>query len=298
MSEATLLVTGASGQLGRRVIDLLLESGVSAGRIVAATRTTDKLADLSAQGVVVRRADFDDPSSLREAFAGADRLLLISTNVISDDGRRIRQHVNAVEAADAVGVRHVVYTSLINATDTPVTLAVDHAATEAALESSGLGWTVLRENIYAEMLIGTVQQALQLGGKIYSGAGEGRNAFVTREDIARAAVAVLLSDFDGRRTLDITGGEALSQSDVAAIATQITGTPVEYVPLPLDVLKQNLTGAGLPPVIVEMIASFDTATAQGKFAAVSGDFKALTGRDPQRVADFLAAIDLTPNPSP
>lgn len=289
MSESTLLVTGASGQLGRRVIDLLLESGVSAGRIIATTRTPDKLADLAAQGVVVRHADFDHAASLRSAFEGADRLLLISTDVVGVPGQRLQQHLNAVQAATEAGVKHVVYTSLVNADNTPVTLAPDHAGTEKALEASGLGWTVLRENIYAEMTIGTVKQALQLGGKIYGAAGDGRTAFIAREDIAHAAVAALTADFEGRRILNLTGSEALTQGDLAAIATQITGTPIDYVPLPSAVVAGNLNQAGLPEPIVAMILSFDEGTAQGKFAAVSGDFKTLTGRDPIRVADFVAA---------
>ena len=283
MSQATLFVSGASGHVGRQVIELLLEAG-AAGRIIAGTRTPEKLADLSARGVEVRYADFHDPASLQTAFQGADRLLLISTDQL--DGRT-RQHVNAVEAADSVGVKHVVYTSIINATDTPVTLADSHAATEAALEASKMGWTVLRSNIYLEQAATSLQQALQFGGKLYSAAADGRQAFIAREDCARAAASALLSNFEGRRTLDITGSEALSQADLAAIATQITGTPVEYVPLPLDVHKQNLSNAGLPPFVVDLVASFDQATAEGKFENVSPDFKALTGRDPRRALDVL-----------
>src|SRR5262249_19713219 len=139
---STLLVTGASGHLGRRVLELLLEAG--AGQIIAATRTPEKLADFAQRGVVVRHADFDDPASLAEAFKGAERLLLISTDAIGTPGLRIQQHTNAIKAAEEAGVSHVVYTSLINPEPgTPIAIAPDHYGTEQALAQSKLGFTVL-----------------------------------------------------------------------------------------------------------------------------------------------------------
>lgn len=285
MIESTVCVTGASGQLGRRVIELLLAAG-SAGSIIAATRSPEKIADLAEQGVTVRFADFDQPAYLPDAFAGVDRLLLISTTTI-DDGRT-RQHTNAIEAASQAGVKHIVYTSLINPIDTPVTLAPSHAATEAALATSSLGWTVLRNNIYLESAVQSVQQALQMGGKLANAVGDGRQAFVAREDCAQAAAAALLDGFDGRRTLDITGAEALSPTDLARLASQITGTAVEYLPLTAEALRQNLTAVGLPTPVIDLVVSFDEAAAQGKFENVSPDFQTLTGRQQLRAADLLA----------
>lgn len=285
MSDSLIFVSGASGNMGRRTVELLLEAG-AAGRIVAGTRTPDTLNDLRDQGVIVRYADFDDRESLVSAFEGVERFLLISTVA----NNRAEQHTTAIDAAKAAGVKHIVYTSIVNATDTPVVLAVDHAATEAALKESGLSYTVLRNNIYMEVAADAVKQALQLGGTLSNAAGEGRHAYISREDCARAAVADLLSAFEGQRILDITGGESLSQEDIAKIASNVTGTPITYAPISLDQLRENLAGAGFPPPVIEIIATFDAGAAADKFELVSGDFKALTGQEPRRAADVLAEL--------
>lgn len=279
----TLLVTGASGQLGRRVVALLLEAGET--QIIATTRTPDKLADLAERGVDVRYANFDEPASLTAAFAGADRLLLISTDTI---GARQDQHVAAINAAASVGVKHIIYTSLLSANDTPVTLAADHVVTEEALASSAMGYTILRNSIYAEILLGALEQARSLDGKLFSAAGDGKVSYITREDCAWAASAALASSFEGRRTLDITGPEALSQADIAQMATELGPQPITYVPLTVEVLVENMVKAGLPQALAEAYASFDVATAQGKHSVVSTTVEDLTGRKPMRVADFLA----------
>jgi len=285
--QPVLLVTGASGHLGRRVIELLLEA--RAGTIVATTRTPEKLADFSAQGVLVRQADFNDPASLSAAFAGVDRLLLISTDALGEPGLRLRQHRAAVKSAQETGVTHVVYTSLVGAgPDSPVLFAPDHYGTETALADSTLGWTVLRNNIYAEILLGSLGQAMQTG-QLFSAAAQGKTAYVTREDCARAAAAALASPFNGHRTLDITGPEALSQADLAALATQIAGKPITYVPLELEQLIQGMVGAGLPRPIAETYASIDTAIAQGQFDVVSNAVEELTGTKPASVIEFLTA---------
>lgn len=283
--QPVLLVTGASGHLGRRVIELLLEQ--KAGTIIAATRTPEKLAR---RGVIVRYADFDKPDSLAEAFAGVDRLLLISTDVVGVPGLRLNQHRTAVKAAEAAGVKHVVYTSLVNpGPDSPIRIAPDHYGTEEALAASSMGWTVLRNNIYAEVLIGTLKQAIQAGGKLFSAAGDGKTAYVTRDDCARAAAAALAASFEGRRVLDITGPEALSRAELAGIASALTGQTVTYIPLELEALIQGMVSAGLPRPLAEVYASFDAGVAQGKCAAVSSAVEELTGSKPTRVVDFLAA---------
>lgn len=283
----TLLVTGASGPLGRRVVELLLEKGEKS--IVAATRTPEKLADLAARGVDARKADFDDPATLATAFAGVDRLLIISTDAVMVPGQRITQHTNAVKAAEAAGVKHIVYTSLMNpGPDSPITLAPDHDATEKALEATKMGWTVLRENIYSEGALNTLKQAIQMG-QLFSAAGDGKTAYITREDCAQASAAALASSFEGRQTLDITGPEALSRAEMVKIASKLSGKTVTYVPLSAEVLTQNLVAAGLPKPVVDLIVSFDVAIAQGKFDEVSSAVEGLTGRKPTGLADYLAA---------
>ncbi len=285
--QPVLLVTGASGHLGRRVIELLLEA--QAGTIVATTRSPEKLADLSTRGVLVRQADFNDPASLSAAFVGVDRLLLISTDALGEPGLRLSQHRAAVKAAEEAGVSHVVYTSLVGpGPDSPVLFAPDHYGTETALADSTLDWTVLRNNIYAEILLGSLGQAMQTG-QLFSAAAQGKTAYVTREDCARAAAAALAAPFNGRRTLDITGPEALSQADLAALATQIAGKPITYVPLELEQLIQGMVGAGLPRPIAEIYASIDTAMAQGQFDVVSNGVEELTGTKPTSVIEFLTA---------
>jgi len=284
--KTTLLVTGASGQLGRRVVELLLET--HKGTIIAATRTPEKLADFSQRGVIVRQADFEDQASLLQAFKGVDRLLLISTDALDVPGRRLNQHRNAITAAEQAGVSHVVYTSLMNpGPDSPAFVAPDHRGTEEALAKTKMGWTVLRENIYMDLLLMSVAQAIQTG-KLFNAIGDGKAAYITREDVAHAAAATLASSFDGRQTLDITGPEAVSQYEVAAIASKILGQEISYVPLELEVLVQNMVAVGLPRPLAEGYASFDTAIAQNKFSAVSKTVEELTGRKPISVADFLS----------
>ncbi|GAB4423459.1 MAG: SDR family oxidoreductase [Anaerolineae bacterium] len=282
-----LLVTGASGQLGRRVVELLLEA--KAGHVIAATRNPEKLADLAARGVEVRRADFDDPASLTTAFAGVDRLLLISTDAVGEPGRRLAQHRAAVAAAVKAGVKHVVYTSLTRPEPgTPITLADSHYGTEQALAESPLDWTVLRNNVYTDVLLMSLPQAVAMG-QLVDAAGNGGTGYVTREDCARAAAAVLAAPPAGRVTLDITGPNVVTCSELAQIVSEISGRPVSYASVTPDVMQNILVGAGLPPVYAEALVSFDTAKAQGFLGVATTTVAELTGAAPQSVRDFLLA---------
>jgi NAD(P)H dehydrogenase (quinone) len=268
-------------------VELLLQA--NAGTIVATTRTPEKLSDLSERGVIVRQADFNDPDLLAAAFAGVDRLLLISTDAVGEPGLRLKQHQAAVKAAEAAGVSHVVYTSLVNpGPESAVLFAPDHFGTEEALAASQLNWTVLRYNLYADYLPFSLNQAIQMG-QLFSAAGKGKIAYLTREDCALAAAAALLSSFDGRRILNITGPAALSQHDLTNLAGEISGMAVTYVPLELEVQIQNMIAAGFPQPVAAALASIDTATTQGQFEEVSGDFAELIGTQPTAIADFLAA---------
>lgn len=258
-----LLVTGASGHLGRRVIAHLLDTEkVAPGRIIATTRRPASLADLAARGVDVRAADFDEPGSLRQAFTGAGRLLLISTDALLQPGQRIAQHRNAVEAATAAGVAHVVYTSMPEPEVSPVLFAPDHLGTEQALAASPLAWTILRNAWYFENLLGSVGHVLA-SGQWFSAAGDGKVAYLGREDAARAAAAALASPHEGNRTLTLTGAEALSTRDVAALLTEITGKPVQVVDVSVEALTAGLQAAGLPAPLAAVYASFDANTAAG-----------------------------------
>jgi NAD(P)H dehydrogenase (quinone) len=282
-----LLVTGAAGNLGRQVVEQLLAA--NAGHVIATTRTPDKLADLAKRGVEVREADFAKPASLAQAFAGAERLLLISTGDLFPEGLRLSQHRNAVKAAVDAGVKHVVYTSAPAPHPTPKgSLINDHYWTEQALAASPLGWTILRHHIYTDFLVGTLATALKVG-VLANSAGNGGNAYVTRHDCARADAAALAADFDGRRILDVTGPAPVTPTELAAIASELSGKPLKYQALRRAEHEKVLAGVGLPPFLIAALTDFDEAQSQGFHAIRSSAVETLTGRAPQSVRDFLRA---------
>lgn len=286
----TLIVTGAGGQLGQRVLSHLLDTlKIPADRIVAATRKPEALSAWAARDIEIRAADFEDPASLAAAFRGGDRLLLISTNALDRPGRRLAQHRAAIHAAEAAGIRHLVYTSMPKPEDSPLLLAPDHLGSEQALADSALpGWTVLRNHWYFENLFMSVPQALA-SGQWYSGAGDGGIAHIARDDLARAAATALAGDGDGKRTLTLSGARANTTADIAAAVSRATGKPLQVVPVPVETLVQGMIGAGLPEPLARLFASFDTNTAAGRIAEVTSDYKALTGVDPQPFETWLAA---------
>lgn len=288
--SSTLLVTGASGPLGRRVIAHLLQTHqVPAGRIIATTRKPEALADLAAQGVQVRRADFEDPASLVAAFSGAQRLLLISTDAVDRPGRRLAQHQAAVAAAVQAGVQHMVYTSMPRPEPgSPIPFAPDHYGTEQALAASPLSWTVLRHSWYMENLFMSLPQVLG-SGQWFTAAGEGRIAHVSREDCARADAAALASESTARATHLITGPAAYSTQEIAQLASEVAGKPIAVVQVSPQALAKGLEAAGLPPFLVPLLVAFDVNTAAGHVATVSDAVKTLTGTAPQSLRDFLVA---------
>ena len=257
-----LLVTGASGHFGQRVLHHLLTTlKVPANHIIATSRKPDALSSWAAQGVTVRACDFEDPASLTAAFQGAERLLLISTDAIDRPGRRLAQHKAAVEAAAKAGVQHLVYTSMPKPESSPILFAPDHAGTEAAIAASGLpGWTVLRNNWYYENLFASLPSALG-SGHWYSAAGDGRIANIGRDDLAHAAAAALARDFAGKATLTLSGAKAYTTAEIAALVSESTGKPIQVIPVPLEGLVQGMIGAGLPEPIARTYASFDANTA-------------------------------------
>lgn len=284
MAGPKLVVTGASGHVGKRVVELLLESGAAA--IVAATRTPESLASYAARGVDVRRADFDDDATLIDAFAGAERILLVSTDRLERSARRAEQHVRAVRAAERAGAKHLVYTSLPNPYASPIFIAEDHARTEDALVESKLEYTILRNTLYAENLLGVLPAALA-SGRLIDAKESGAIAWVTREDCARTAAAVLLSNEGGRRRLDVTGPEPISSTRLAEIASALAKRPLAHVPVAAAALLQGMKDQGVPALLAELYASFDVAAARGDFANVSDTVPRLTGKPAQTIEAFL-----------
>jgi NAD(P)H dehydrogenase (quinone) len=286
-SENTLLVTGASGQLGRLVLEQLLE--LKAARIIATTRTPEKLASFAARGVEVRKADFDSAESLARAIEGAHPLLLISTGHLFPEGLRLRQHRAAVKAAADARVRHVLYTSGPSPYPTPAgSLINDHYWTEQALAASPLEWTILRHHLYTETLVGALATALK-HGELASSAGDGGNNYVTRVDCARADAAALASDWSGRRILDVTGPGPVTQAELASIASELTGRPLRYKKLSREEHAKLLAGAGLPPFVIDAVLGFNQAAARGYHEVNAPTVAELTGHAPMSVKDFLAA---------
>ncbi len=284
MAQQTLAVSGASGQLGRRVIELLLQA--NAGHTVALTRSPEKLADLAAKGVDVRRADFDDTESLTKALVGVDRFLIISTDSLD---RRAEHQVSAVETAAKAGVKHILYTSVIRADlGLPPAIAPSHYATEQALIQSQLGWTVLRNSLYTDMFLQSLPYAIATG-QLMAATAQAGVGYVTREDCARAAAAALASTDVSRKTLEITGPAIITGADLAKALSEVVDKPIEFVPITLEQKKAGLVASGLPEFVAEMVASFDDAVAQGVLAVQSNAVAELTGKPAQSVKDFLSA---------
>jgi NAD(P)H dehydrogenase (quinone) len=277
-------VTGASGHLGRRVAEHLLER-IDRSQLVLLTRTPDTLVEYVERGVAVRHADFDEPATLVDAFSGAERALLISA---LDFERRSGQHAAAIEAAKASGVRHVVYTSIPEPEGNPAAAAPSHLATEVAARDSGLAWTFLRNSLYADFQVPVVAQAIA-SGQLVTSADEGRVAYVGRDDCAAAAAAVLTQDDHEGRTYDITGPEAIGPKDVAALAAEIGRRPVEVVSVDDDALVAGMIEAGVPEAAARIGLSFVVAARQGFLERVTSAVEDLTGKAPTSLRDVVLA---------
>ncbi|MFC4020222.1 SDR family oxidoreductase [Micromonospora sp. GCM10011542] len=278
------VVTGATGQLGRLTIEELLRT-VPADQVVAAVRAPEKAADLAARGVQVREADYDRPETLRAAFEGARKVLLISGNEI---GRRVPQHQAAVDAARQAGAELLAYTSILHADATPISLGPDHRATEEYLRGSGLPFSLLRNGWYHENYVPSAQQAVATGTLIGS-AGDGRVASAARADYAAAAAAVLTGDNHDNTVYELSGDTAWSMPELAAILTEISGTPVTYQDLPNERHTEVLLAAGLPEPVATMFAGFDARIADGWLADTPGTLATLIGRPTTPLRATLAA---------
>lgn len=279
----TLLVTGASGKLGRQTVEFLLKKHPEA-KIIATTRKPETLKDLAARGVEVRAADFNQVESLAAAFKGADRLFLISTDAI---GARVAQHANAINAAKAAGVKHILYTSYPNTDHSPALVAPDHDATEKLIQKSGLSYTILRNSLYADNLLQSLVPAIA-HGNIIGSAGAGKIAYVTRQDCAEAAAEALASNSTESKTLDLTGPAGVDYSELANVVSEVTGKKIGYVDLSDADFQGALEKSGLPEMWAKVCVSFDQSAKQGDVATPSNTFFSLVGRAPQDVKSFLA----------
>lgn len=278
-----IIVTGATGQLGRLVINDLLTK-VPAETIVAAVRGPDKAEDLAAQGIVVRRADYDEPAMLASAFEGGEKLLLISA---SEVGKRARQHQAVIDAARSAGIEEVVYTSLLHASSSPLGLAEEHVQTEEALERSGLPHVVLRNGWYTENYTASIPAALEHGAFIGS-AGQGRISSASRADFAAAAATVLAADGPWNRVYELAGDDAYTLSELAAEVSRQSGKEIPYKDLPALAYREALVEAGFPEGIADMLADSDAGAAQDGLFDNSRQLSRLIGRPTTPLRDEVA----------
>lgn len=281
----TVAVTGASGQLGRLVVEAL--SRVGSTPVVAIVRDPAKVADLAERGVDVRQADYGDAAALDRALDGVDRVLLVSGN---EFGARVAQHANVIRAAERAGVELLAYTSIPGATDNPLVLAQEHKGTEAVLAESTVPHTLLRNGWYWENYLGGLAHAVE-SGVLHGAAGEGRVAGAARADYAEAAAKVLTTDGHAGQVYELGGDERLTYAELAQAISQASGKPVRYENLPQADYAAGLVAAGLPAQFAEALADADAGIAQGVLDVRSGDLARLLGRPATSAVDvFRAAL--------
>jgi NAD(P)H dehydrogenase (quinone) len=290
-----IIITGASGNFGRATVAGLLDR-MQPSDLILVTRNPAKLRDFADRGALVRHGDFDDPDSLVSAFAGGDKMLLISASKV---GRRIPQHRNAIDAAAAAGVGHIVYTSYVGKDGPNPSLAVgDHRGTEALLAASGLDWTVLRNSQYTDAVIEAMAPLALRRGRWIASAQDGRMAQVWREDCVASAVAVMSTSGHNARIYDITGPELLSFREIAGIISQVAGRPIAYEPVDDAAMYAFFDGLGIPreavadrtvgdvPWSSDDMVSVERAVREGFMAVISDHVEQLTGRKPRSIRQF------------
>ncbi|WP_430474903.1 SDR family oxidoreductase [Thalassospira lucentensis] len=279
------LITGATGQLGTLVVTHLLNH-LPASDIAVSVRTPGKATDLAAKGIDVRHGDFDDLPLMTAAFKDVETALIISAE--ADNATRIAQHRTAIDAAKAAGVKHLVYTSIIDPrADADFTYSAIHLDTENYIKESGLKYTLLRNSFYADLLLAGVPHALETGD-FGAPAGDAKITYITRNDLAEAAAMVLANpQTHVNATYDLTGGKAVTHSEIARYIADTTGKPVKFVDLPAEVHAGILGSFGLPDHLVEALAGLYVGAKKGDYATVSNDFQTVVGRAPQSVQEFM-----------
>ena len=285
-----ILITGASGQLGKSVIKHLLNK-VEAKNLAVLVRNEEKASDLKPLGIDVRIGDYTNYESLLAAFKGIDKLYFISG---SDFEGRSKQHENVVNAAKEVGVKHVVYTSFMRKDESsasPISFVVaDHIETEIWLQESGMNYTFLRHNLYMDMLPLFMGENVLKTGVIYQPAGNGKVAFTLREDMAEVASHILTSKGHENKTYDITSDKAYSYNDIASILTDITGKTIAYSSPSVEEFNKTMTEAGVPEMYISLFAGFAQAMEQGELDHCNSVMEQLIGRKATSMADYLREV--------
>jgi NAD(P)H dehydrogenase (quinone) len=279
-----IAVTGATGHLGRLAVEELLQK-LPAARLVAAVRSPEKARDLAARGVQVRRADYDAPETLEPAFQGVDQLLLVSANEL---GKRARQHRAAIAAARDAGVRLLVYTSLLHADTSRISLAGEHLATEQAIHEAKLPYVILRNGWYLENYTENLGPALK-HGVLLGAARDGRIAAAARADYAAAAAAVLTTQGHEGKTYELAGDQPFTMAELAAEIARQAGKPVTYQDMPAAKYAETLRGFGIPGPVADMLASADEGIARGDLDDRGGELRRLIRRPTTTLQQAVAA---------
>jgi NAD(P)H dehydrogenase (quinone) len=295
----SFIITGASGSFGRLATERLLER-VPTSEVILVTRNPGELAALAARGMTVRFGDFDQPDSLRKAFSGGERMLLISTLSV---GRRAEQHIRAIRAAIDAGVQYIAYTSSGGAdARNPAVVIRDHLTTELALKDSGSAYTILRDSLYIESALHQIAPRALASGRWISNSGEGRVPLVSKKDCVAVAVRVLVEPSHEGKTYEVTGPELLSYREIASIASEVDGRPVEYVSVSDAEMAAMLAAAGVPEDYTEGIytkgvgtssikdiVTYERGVREGFFAIQSNDVQRVLGRAPVSLRDVFVA---------
>jgi len=290
-----ILITGASGSLGKGVIKHLLKK-TNAEDIAVLVRDAKKVEDLKSEGIDVQIGDYNNYESLIAAFKGVDKLLFISG---SEFKGRSKQHENVVNAAKETGVKHVVYTSFLRNNETktsPISFVVkDHIDTERWLKESGMKYTILKHNLYMDMLPLFIGDKVLENEMIYQPAGEGKAAFTLREDMAEVAAHILTTDGHENKEYDITADEAYSYKDIAVIISNITGKTISYVSPSVEEFNKTMTEAGVPMPFIGLFAGFSQGIEQGELEKTSSTIEELLGRKASSPQEYLKKVYTTVN---
>lgn len=280
-----IAVTGATGHLGGLVVESLLERGVAASNLVAIVRNEQKAADLTAKGIALGVAAYEDEAALTTALEGVDRLVLVSG---SEVGQRLAQHTNIINAAKAAGVKFIAYTSLLNLDTSELGLAPEHAGTEKLLAESGIDHAVLRNGWYWENYASALDSG-KAAGKFFGAAGDAKVSGAARRDYAEAAAIVVTSDNQAGKVYELAGSPALTYQEIADAAAKVIGKEVTYVDQSVDEYTATLEGFGMPAEMAAVFAGMDPIIAKGALYSESTDLQDLIGRPSTSAVDALSA---------
>ena len=280
-----ILVTGATGKLGSKVVESLLKS-IPASELAVSVRKPEKAVGLRARGVEVRHGDFDQPQNLEKAFAGIDRLLIISAD--GDNKTRIRQHANVVQAAERAGVKFIAYTSLANATESNNLFAPTHVATEAAIIKTGIPYSFLRNNWYLENEIGSIQGAIA-GAPWVTSAGKGKVGWALQQDYADAAAAVLVGNGHENTVYELSG-PLLTQEELASALGKVLGKNIPVQQVSDEKYAEIMKGLGLPDFVIPITVGIQESIRNGSLAVKSHDFEKVLGRPVTPINEALTQL--------